>query len=109
MYGILKRDIDNILSAINEFPDIDKAILFGSRALGNYKKGSDIDIAISGKNIKKDTATKLYSILNEEKPIPFFFDIISIDNISNSDLKKHIEKFGKIIFIKEKNQLSQSQ
>ena len=46
MFGLKHRDIENIQKALNMFPNITKAIIFGSRAMGNYKNASDIDIAV---------------------------------------------------------------
>ncbi|MEW4901747.1 nucleotidyltransferase domain-containing protein [Clostridium tetani] len=46
--------------------------MFGSRAKGNYKPGSDIDIAIYGENINLDILSKLNSILEEKSPMPYF-------------------------------------
>lgn len=43
-----------ILEEIRKYSEINKAIIFGSRAIGNYKKGSDIDLAITGDKITKD-------------------------------------------------------
>ncbi|WP_328169289.1 nucleotidyltransferase domain-containing protein, partial [Caldifermentibacillus hisashii] len=42
MYGLLEKDMDYILKALKQFDEIDRAILYGSRAMGNYKKGSDV-------------------------------------------------------------------
>ena len=45
MFGLLDRDIKYIIKALEQHDEIEKAIIFGSRAMGNYKKGSDVDIA----------------------------------------------------------------
>ena len=100
-YGLLERDIDYIEKGINRFPEIDFVILFGSRAMGNFKKGSDIDLAIKGKNVTRTTIMRLAGLLGDEYPIPFFFDIVHYDSLNNLKLKEHIDKFGKIIYIKE--------
>lgn len=55
MYGLKERDLHYIRQALEKFPEIDEAILFGSRALGNFKKGSDIDLAIVGESITDQT------------------------------------------------------
>ncbi|KYH34731.1 nucleotidyltransferase domain protein [Clostridium tepidiprofundi DSM 19306] len=101
MYGLLDRDIKYILEAIGKFEEIEKVILFGSRAMGNYKKGSDIDIAVSGKKVTINTILKLSDYLNEVYPLPYYFDIIHYENISNENLKKHIDTYGKEIYIKK--------
>lgn len=66
-------------------------LFFGSRAKGNYKKGSDIDIAIIGNE------RKLSYQLNEEGNLPYFFDIINLEKITNKDLLVHINRVGKKI------------
>ena len=53
MFGLIERDIEYIVKAMKKFNEIEKAIVFGSRAMGNYKKGSDVDIAIIGDGIDR--------------------------------------------------------
>ncbi|WP_368993738.1 nucleotidyltransferase domain-containing protein [Caldifermentibacillus hisashii] len=73
MYGLLEKDMDYILKALKQFDEIDRAILYGSRAMGNYKKGSDVDIAIQGEKITEKTIFELDDLLNEVYPLPYFF------------------------------------
>jgi predicted nucleotidyltransferase len=98
MFGLLDRDIECIKEVISKFETIEKAIIFGSRAMGNYKKGSDVDIAIFGENITNEVIFKLDDYLNEVLPLPYFFDIVHYENLSNDNLKKHIDDEGKIVF-----------
>ena len=100
MCGLLNRDIEYILKALSMFPQIGKAIIFGSRAMGNYKNGSDVDIAVVGESIDNSILYKLDDYLNEVYPLPYFFDIIHYDRISNENLIKHIDKDGKVIYSK---------
>lgn len=101
MFGLLDRDIEYIQKAFENFEEIEKAVVFGSRAMGNYKKGSDVDIAIIGENITNKTLFKLDDYLNEVYPLPYFFDIINYQVISNEKLKEHIDNEGKIIYTKK--------
>lgn len=103
MVGLLGRDIEYIQRALGEFEEISQAVIFGSRAIGNYKKGSDVDIAIIGKGITSRTLYRLDDLLNEEYPLPYFFDILHYEDISNINLKEHIDKFGKVIYSKNQN------
>ncbi|MFE7149808.1 nucleotidyltransferase domain-containing protein [Heyndrickxia sporothermodurans] len=105
MFGLLDRDFEYIQRAMENLKEIDKAIIFGSRALGNYKKGSDVDIAISGKNVTSKTLYQLDDLLNEEFPLPYFFDIVQYEEINNENLKNHIDTFGREIY--RKSELSQ--
>ncbi|MGL5149812.1 MAG: nucleotidyltransferase domain-containing protein [Clostridium sp.] len=98
MFGLLERDLFYINEALNKFIEIEKAIVFGSRAMGNHKKGSDIDIAIIGKDVTTKTIFRLDDYLNEVYPLPYFFDIIQYDSITNEKLKEHINCEGKEIY-----------
>lgn len=100
MYGLLERDVNCIIQAIGHYPEIEEAIIFGSRAMGNYKKGSDVDIAIKGQNVNRRIVSRLSDELNEVYPLPYFFDVLSYDEISNEELKKHIDMVGKSIYNK---------
>ena len=99
-HGLLPRDIDEILQALCRFPEIDEAILFGSRAKGNYKPGSDVDIAIKGKAIDHSCVSALSFILNEESLLPYFFDVIHYEAITEEELVQHIDRVGKILYKK---------
>ncbi|MDD2498976.1 MAG: nucleotidyltransferase domain-containing protein, partial [Desulfitobacteriaceae bacterium] len=56
-FGLRESDLAYIISAIKELSEIEKAVIFGSRAKGNYKPGSDIDLAIYGDRISFDTVS----------------------------------------------------
>ncbi|NLN48098.1 MAG: nucleotidyltransferase domain-containing protein [Clostridiales bacterium] len=101
MYGLLNRDLDYIICAIKKYPEIDETIIFGSRAIGNYKKGSDVDIVVKGVRIDDKTIARLSDDLNERYPLPYFFDIVNYNDISNDELKKHIDTVGKVIIKKK--------
>ncbi len=94
--GLKKQDVEYILSALRSFSVIEQATIFGSRAMGNYKPGSDVDIAVKGKNITDTTVSRLSSLLNEELPLPYFFDVVHYESIENKELKRHIDAFGLI-------------
>jgi predicted nucleotidyltransferase len=100
MYGLLEQDIHYIMKALKQFAEIDRAILFGSRALGNYKKGSDVDIAISGQKVTDKVIFELDDLLNEVYPLPYFFDIIHLEKLNNQNLIEQIENYGKILYVR---------
>lgn len=102
MYGLLDRDIKYIIKALEQHDEIEKAIIFGSRAMGNYKKGSDVDIAIIGESVNRSIIYKLDDCLNEVYPLPYFFDIIQYNAITNENLINYIDNEGKVIYTKNK-------
>ncbi|TCP29722.1 nucleotidyltransferase-like protein [Scopulibacillus darangshiensis] len=103
MYGLLERDFYYIKKALDKFSEIDQAILFGSRALGNYKKGSDIDLAIVGDDISDKTMADLYEWLNDIYPLPYMIDLQNYNSITNENLKNHIDTCGKELYQKQED------
>lgn len=104
-YGLFERDINYIIQAIKTFPEIEKAVIFGSRAMSNYKIGSDIDLAIWGKKVNSKTINKLSFILNEELPLPYFIDVLNYNTLANEDLQKYINIEGKILYNKQSSNI----
>lgn len=104
-YGLSQQDIAEILKAFRIFPEIDEAILFGSRAKGNYKPGSDVDIAIKGPKIEHSCVASLSYILNEESSLPYFFDIVHFEQIAEPELVQHIERVGKRMYERTSDEL----
>ena len=99
-YGLFERDIAAITQAISQFPEISQTILFGSRAKGNYKPGSDVDLAIKGAEINYATVSRLSFMLNEELPLPYFFDIVHYEKITEPKLIEHIDRVGRLFYEK---------
>jgi len=97
-YGLLEKDVATISQAIGRFPEILQAIIFGSRAKGNYKPGSDVDIAIKGTDVNHRTVSDLSFILNEELSLPYYFDVINYEKITEPKLTEHIDRVGKVFF-----------
>ena len=96
-FGLQDADLAYICSVLGEFAEIKKAVIFGSRAKGNYKPGSDVDLAIFGDNITFTTIAKLHSRLEEEGPLPYFFDIVDYTHLDHPELKAHIDRVGETV------------
>ena len=100
-YGLIDRNFFCINVAIQEFSEIEEVILFGSRAKGNYKKGSDVDLAIKGDRITYEITARFADCLDEEKPLPYFFDFVHYEAIAEPMLKAHIDRVS--VNLKERN------
>ena len=105
MFGLSKTDCQYIKDAMAHYPEIEQAIIFGSRAKGNYKPGSDIDIALKGKILTSDIVLQLSDELEEQLPLPYFFDLLIYHSITNSELHQHIDRVGKIIYENKSNEI----
>ena len=98
MFGIAPKSYELIINAISEIKEIEKAGIYGSRAIGNFKHGSDIDIVLFGKEITQEMVLKLKVKLEHDLPIPYFFDLTHYETISNPELKIHIDSFSKVFY-----------
>lgn len=92
-FGLEIQIIENIISVLEQHPKVDKAFVFGSRAKGNYRPDSDIDIAIKGNGITTDDIIAI-SVAIETKGITHKFDLIDYDSIKEPALKEHIDIVG---------------
>ena len=90
--GIKTEVIDEIISFAN---DIHCVILFGSRARGDFKRTSDIDIAASGGDFDRFALD-----VDEEKSTLLEFDIVDLDRDMQDALRESIRREGKILFEK---------
>ena len=101
MHGLSEQEILNIVKASEELPEIEGVVIFGSRAKRNFKKASDIDLAIKGNFVTDVTVKRLSARLNEELPMPYFFNVVNFDSIRNSDLLDNIKLVGQVIYKKQ--------
>lgn len=97
-FGISEKSFQLITSVLAAYPVVEKAIVFGSRAKGNFKPGSDIDLAIMGSHCTDDMAMRLNGILNEEIPIPYHVDLICYNTLVHAELKDHIDRVGLVFY-----------
>ena len=77
--------------------NIDKVILYGSRAKGTYKPFSDVDITLVGDQLTEEDLTDVMFRL-EESSLPYFCDVSLFKNLSSPDLISHIRRMGKTIY-----------
>ncbi|MFA5480637.1 MAG: nucleotidyltransferase domain-containing protein [Candidatus Muiribacteriota bacterium] len=96
-FGLNENVIKQICSVFESFPEIKKVIIYGSRAVGNFKDGSDIDLTLIGDNIEFEILTKLLNEL-DDLLLPYQFDVSVFKNLDNQNLISHIKKHGKIFF-----------
>jgi uncharacterized protein len=96
-FGFTYRDREAILAIFKRYPQIRQVVLFGSRAKGNFKKGSDIDLAIMDTNIDKKLIVRLLTDF-EESLLPYHIDLVHYPALENEKLKEYIDKIGVAIY-----------
>lgn len=82
-----------ITLVFSNFPEVEKAVLFGSRTKGNFYEGSDIDIAVFGEKLDFEKMLNI-SILMDEIELLQAIDLVHFEKIKEPELKNHIERVG---------------
>lgn len=100
IYGLNDRDIKTIHDIFNQYPEILLVHIFGSRAKGTSKPGSDIDLAIMNKEINSNTLLKLNNDF-EESSLPYKVDLVDFNLLTNQDFIDHIVRVGTIFYQRE--------
>jgi len=100
-FGLNDRTIEQIQAVFARYPQVEKAILYGSRAKGNYRKGSDIDLTLCGGSDL--TMTVLYQIIDEidDLLLPYIVDLSIYDHIEDPDVLDHIRRVGVLFYSNE--------
>lgn len=88
-HGLSASTINAIQGVLQNYPAVEKALLYGSRAMGTHRPGSDIDLTLVGPQL---SLTTLFSIANEldDLLLPYQIDLSLWKNIENPDLRQHI-------------------
>lgn len=92
--GIRKVVLEEITDLAKKY-GLTRVILFGSRARGDYKKTSDIDLAVSGGNITRFTLD-----VEDETSTLLFFDVVNLDGSVQEELRESIEREGRLLYEK---------
>ncbi len=96
-FGLPDDTIEKINAVFIKYPSVEKVIIYGSRAKGNYKNGSDIDLTMIGDSITNDEYRNIFFDL-DDLPIPYSFDLSIFSQLNHADLKDHIARIGKIFY-----------
>lgn len=99
-FGIDKSIIEDIVNIIKKYKEITRAVIFGSRARGDYKKASDIDIALFGDNLTNTINTKIFFEI-DELYMPYKVDLINFNTLGKENrIRENILKEGVEIYAK---------
>ncbi len=99
-FGLKDETINKINSIFIKYPEVEKAVLYGSRAKGNYKNGSDIDLTLFGVNLDLSIIYRIEEEI-DDLLLPYTFDISIYHQISNENLIEHIDRVGVVFYEKK--------
>lgn len=99
-FGLKEKDIEKIHQVFSSVSQVEEAILYGSRAKGNFRNGSDIDIVLKGKELDLRLMNQL-SVKLDDLLLPYMLDLSVYKQISDPDLLDHIRRVGVIFYQKK--------
>lgn len=96
-FGLSQWTIDDLTGVFKRHPKISKVIIFGSRAKGNYRSGSDIDLAVEGKDIDHKELLRIMTDI-DELGLLYTVDVLDYNEKNGSPIGEHIDRVGKVFY-----------
>lgn len=93
-FGLTERDMLTFRQILGKYPSVKTVVVIGSRAKGNFKQGSDVDLVIMDPGISETVITKLKSDF-QESSLPYNVDLIACPTLKHDELKEHIDRVGR--------------
>jgi len=94
------QTVEQITTVMTRFPAVEGAVLFGSRAKGTNKPGSDIDLALTGGTLDWRIVGRIYDAL-DDLLLPYSFSLIHLDIATDPAVAAHIARVGIPIYSQE--------
>ena len=98
--GLEDRDAELLQRTLWAFPEVEKLVLYGSRAKGNFFRSSDVDLAIYGKGVTERMSWQFKGVLYEGLSLFRRVDVVAPDHLPNPRLVQEIEKYGVVLYDK---------
>ena len=96
-FGLSDTVIEELQDVFRRYTNIEKVLIFGSRSKGNFREGSDIDLAVIGKGVDYN---QLLSILCEIDDLELLYsvDLIDYNKKKGTPIGDHIDRVGKVFY-----------
>ena len=96
LYGLPDKTIKSLKAVLAAFPEVEEAVIFGSRATGACKPGSDIDLALKGISLNQKILGRIEAAL-DDLSLPYKIDLLLYENLENEKLRGNIDKEGEAL------------
>lgn len=96
-FGLEADDMKAIQSILAAHPEVKSAVLYGSRATGHFKPGSDVDLVLTGTNLTDQIVLDIRTEFRDSN-VPYMFDVIAEHEIKDENLKREIDATGNIFY-----------
>ncbi len=92
-YGLSERTLQKIQGVLSRYPQVERAILYGSRAIDTYRNGSDIDLTLCGDALTHSVLSRIDTEL-DDLLLPYTIDLSIFHQIDNPDMVEQIQRIG---------------
>jgi len=100
MFGLSAEVLKEIYGYLHELPAIERVLLYGSRAKGSHKPGSDIDLTLLGRGLTHENSLLPLMRKLDESSLPYLFDLSIFAQLDSSKLIAHILRVGKVFYLR---------
>ena len=98
-HGLSENTVDRIRDVLADFPEVEKAVLYGSRAKGNHRPSSDIDLTLYGRALGQSQLARIDAAL-DDLLLPYKIDLSEMSSLSHPALLDHIRRVGMVFYEK---------
>ena len=98
--GLTESTAAQIRAVFANHPEVETVILYGSRAKGNYRQGSDIDLTLLGGGMTPNILGRIRSDFDDGS-LPYRFDLSILSQVTDADLIDHIRRVGVVFYEKD--------
>lgn len=95
--GLSSATITALQQVFSQHTEVEQALLYGSRAKGNFRKGSDIDLTLLGEKLDYHMLSRIETEI-DDLLLPYSIDLSLFRQIDNPDLLDHIRRVGLIFY-----------
>ena len=96
-YGLTDSELKQLFDIFDDHPHVGQAILYGSRAKGNYKPFSDVDITLVGHELTREDLNDILLAI-DDLLLPYQVDLSLFHKLKNEALIDHIRRRGIVIY-----------
>lgn len=105
-FGLTNAELNRIREVFRENPNAERVWIFGSRATGQNRPYSDIDLAVVGSDLTRGELLRLASSL-DDLPLPFAFDLVHLDGLISETLREQIGRHGELLYERDEAPITQ--
>ena len=98
-HGLPESTVERIQGVLAQFPEVEKAVLYGSRAKGTHRPGSDIDLTLCGNSLGHTQLTRIDEAL-DDLLLPYKIDLSEMASLTHPALLDHIRRVGMVFYEK---------